>query len=77
VSDLSDDERKVLRDSLLAWKNDGHAKPVMPVYEDLDNDGIPDFYGLDANNELVVVSGTVQDSVAESTGDGFETGGAA
>ena len=42
--------------------------PTIPVYVDVDGDGVPDFYGLDGD-ALVVVSGvTVADTVAESTG---------
>ncbi|MCC4250727.1 hypothetical protein [Microbacterium testaceum] len=73
-----DESREAIRTALLGWKADGVATPIIPVYSDLDGDGVPDFYGLDDNDQLVQVSGvTVVDSVAVSDGSGIEqTGGA-
>lgn len=64
-----------IRAALLAWREDGVANPTIPVYKDEDGDGVADFYGLDDNDNLVLVSGiTIADTVAESTGEGIETG---
>lgn len=72
-----DESREAIRTALLGWKADGVANPIIPVYSDLDGDGVPDFYGIDDNDQLVQVSGvTVVDSVAVSDGSGIEqTGG--
>lgn len=71
--------REAIRLALLAWKADGVAEPLIPVYADVDGDGIPDFYGLDENENVIEVSGasvSVADTVATSDGSGIErTGG--
>lgn len=70
--------RKAIRLALLAWKADGVARPLIPVYADLDGDGIPDFYGLDEDENVIEVSGSsasVRDTVATSDGSGIEQGG--
>lgn len=67
---LSADERETLTQVLAAWRDAGTADPTIPLYEDVDGDGIPDLVGLDAGGELVLVPGaTVEDSVAVSEGE--------
>lgn len=67
---LPEADAAAVRDALLAWRVDGVADPKIPVYQDVDGDGVPDFYGLGPDDDLVVVSGvTIADSVAESTGE--------
>lgn len=79
ISNLPDEDRAVIRDALLQHRADGNPRPIIPAYEDLDGDGVTDFYGPDENEDVVLVSGvTIADTVAaEPNGDGFETGGAA
>lgn len=75
MTDLTtrEEAREGIRSALLAWRADGVANPLIPVYSDTDGDGIPDFYGLDDNGQLIQVSGaTVDDSVAVSDGSGTE-----
>ncbi|MDQ1113924.1 hypothetical protein QE418_003372 [Microbacterium testaceum] len=70
------ESREAIRQALIAWKKDGVTNPVLPVYTDLDGDGVPDFFGLDENEQVVTVSGvTVLDTVALSLGTGIEQGG--
>ena len=52
-----DEARNAIQAALLHWRAEGQAKPVMPVYADLDGDGIADYWGLDDDGELIVVSG--------------------
>lgn len=52
-----EEAREAIRESLLQWRADGYDFPVVPVYGDLDGDGIPDYYGLDDDGELIAVSG--------------------
>lgn len=71
-----EEAREAIRSALLGWKADGVARPLIPVYADRDGDGIPDFYGLDDNDQVIEVSGaTVFDSVAVSDGSGIEQAG--
>lgn len=44
--------REAIRQALLTWKAEGHQDPTIPVYADVDGDGIPDVYGLDARGRL-------------------------
>lgn len=65
IIDANSEEFADVRDALLAWKNLGITDPTIPIYEDLDEDGEPDFYGLNEDNDLIVVSGiTVFDTVS-------------
>lgn len=68
-----DEAREAIRTVLLAWRAGGVDNPIIPVYADEDGDGVADFYGLDDDGDLVLVSGaTVEDTVSVSTGeDGF------
>ncbi|MDF2506269.1 MAG: hypothetical protein K0Q52_128 [Microbacterium sp.] len=72
---MTDDERTIIQQILLQWKADGVQNPIIPAYQDEDGDGVPDFYGLDAADAVILVSGvTVGDTVAISTGEGIEGG---
>jgi len=67
---LSTDERESLTQVLTAWRDAGKSNSVIPLYEDVDGDGIPDLVGLDEAGELVLVPGaTVDQSVSVSTGE--------
>lgn len=69
---MSEEDKIVLRDALRKWRDGGVVNPTIPMYADADGDGVPDFYGLDENDELVVVPGTLQESVSESTGEVYD-----
>jgi hypothetical protein len=69
-----DEAREAIRSALLAWRADGVADPTMPVYADVDGDGVPDVYGLGPDDSLVLRPGVaVTETVAESLGGGVET----
>jgi len=69
ISDMPEEDKVAMHDTLLQWKKDGNEKPLLPLDVDLDGDGKPDAYGLDENDELVFVSGvSLEDTVFESTG---------
>lgn len=71
ISDVSIEDQFALHAALLQWKNEGVVNPLIPFDLDLDGDGITDSFGLNENEELVIVSGVkVEDTVYESTGDG-------
>lgn len=75
TASITPEELAVIRQCLLDWRKVGVERPLMPVYRDVDGDGVPDFCGLDEHDAVVIVSGaTLADSVAESTGEGFEGG---
>lgn len=42
---------------LKRWVEAGVARPMMPVYGDLDSDGLPDYYALDTFGRLVIIDG--------------------
>lgn len=41
---------------LKGWRDEGFNRPAIPVYADLDGDGVPDYYALDTFGRLIVVS---------------------
>lgn len=74
ISDLTDEDRETIRESLLARRAEGIARPLLPLDFDADGDGVCDAFGLDAFGALVFVSGVdIADTLAVSDGSGFET----
>ena len=67
----------MIRTILLQYKSEGVEKPLLPLNVDLDGDGIADAYGLDENDEVILVSGVpLEDTVYVSDGDdAIEHGG--
>lgn len=60
----------VIKEILIAWRAEGNTNPLLPLNVDIDGDGIVDAYGLDANDDVVLVSGTkLEDTVFVSDGD--------
>ena len=45
-----------IRGALLHWQATGIAKPAMEVYADLDGDGKLDYYGLDLDEKLLIIT---------------------
>ncbi len=65
--------REAILSALLQWRAEGVEDPTIPVYADVDGDGIPDVYGLDAFGRLELRPDVpVAATVAESTGAGLE-----
>jgi hypothetical protein len=72
---LSDEEKDVLRGSLLGWRFEGGVKhPLIPLGIDVTGDGLSDAFGLDENDELILVTDVpVSATVSVSDGEGIET----
>jgi len=69
-AELSKEDRDVIRDILLGYREEGESVPLLPLDVDLDGDGITDAWGLDENDEVVLVSGQkLKDTVYVSDGD--------
>lgn len=72
MADLSTSEEDVttIRDILLQWKAEGVENPLLPADVDIDGDGIVDSFGLDENDNVIIVSGAkLEDTVYVSEGD--------
>lgn len=52
---LSDEDREVIRSSLIAAESAGVVNPLLPDDVDADGDGLVDAYGLDGNGQVVLV----------------------
>ena len=71
LDNLGAADRAALTQVLVDWRAQGVENPTIPLYNDVDGDGIPDLVGLDESGGLVLVPGaTVESSVAVSTGGG-------
>ena len=71
--DLPDEDKAAIKAGLLAWRTEGNDNPMLPVNLDLNGDGVSDAYGLDENDELVVIPGVpVEETVYESEGDDID-----
>lgn len=68
--DLTDADREEVRQILLAERARGVAVPLLPTDVDVDGDGVVDSFGLDENDEVVVVFGVaLEHTVYVSEGD--------
>src|SRR5688500_3195533 len=65
--------RNAIRDVLLQWRDDGVEHPVIAVCSA--NRALPRFYGLDDDGHIVLVEGSVDESVSAPTGEGLEVSG--
>lgn len=54
---LTVEDRDAIKQVLLMYRNEGNPNPLLPADVDLDGDGIVDSFGLDENDEVVVVRG--------------------
>jgi hypothetical protein len=60
----------VIKGILLQYREEGVENPLLPLDVDIDGDGIADAYGLDENDEVILVSGCkLEDTVYVSDGD--------
>lgn len=70
ATELTKQDREVIRDFLVGERKRGEERPLLPLDVDLDGDGITDAWGLDDNDQVVLVSGaTLADTVYRSDGD--------
>lgn len=59
-----------IRQILLGYKAEGNPNPLLPLNVDLDGDGKTDAYGLDAEDNVILVSGApLEETVYVSDGD--------
>ena len=78
MADLTttDEDAAAIKAILLQWKSEGNPNPLLPADVDIDGDGIVDSFGLDENDNLIVVSGTkLEDTVYVAEGEQSEDGG--
>lgn len=78
MADLTttDEDAAAIKAILLQWKSEGNPNPLLPADVDINGDGIVDSFGLDENNNVIVVSGTkLEDTVYVAEGEQSEDGG--
>ena len=78
MADLTttDEDVAAIKAILLQWKSEGNPNPLLPADVDIDGDGIVDSFGLDENNNVIVVSDTkLEDTVYVAEGEQSEDGG--
>ena len=67
---VTEEDQAAIKSILLQWKEEGNPNPLLPMDVDIDGDGIVDSFGLDENDEVIVVSGAkLEDTVYVSEGD--------
>lgn len=66
---LADEDRAEIKAILTHWRESGVENPLLPADVDLDGDGIVDSFGLDADGEVIVVSGNIADTVYAAEGE--------
>lgn len=70
MDQLPQADRDQLRETLLQIRTGTGKVPLIPLDVDLDGDGIVDSFGLDENDEVVLVSGVkLEETVYRSEGD--------
>ena len=70
ASQLNREDYAAIKQILLQWKSEGVANLLLPSDVDTDGDGIVDSYGLDANDNVILVRGAaLTDTVYLSDGD--------
>lgn len=78
MADLTttDEDAAAIKAILLQWKSEGNPNPLLPADVDIDGDGIVDSFGLDENDNVIVVSDTkLEDTVYVAEGEQSEDGG--
>lgn len=70
ASQLNREDYAAIKQILLQWKSEGVANPLLPSDVDVDGDGIVESYGLDENDNVILVRGAaLTDTVYLSDGD--------
>ena len=70
ASQLNREDYAAIKQILLQWKSEGVKSPLLPSDVDTDGDGIVDSYGLDADDNVILVRGAnLDDTVYLSEGD--------
>lgn len=69
-AELSKEDRDAIRGILISYRNEGVEIPLLPLDVDLDGDGVTDAWGLDKDDEVILVPGNpLDDTVYVSDGD--------
>lgn len=67
---ITREDADAIKGILLQWRSEGKENPLLPMDVDVNGDGIVDSFGLDENDEVVVVLGQkLEDTVYLSEGD--------
>lgn len=70
ASQLNREDYATIKQILLQWKTEGVENPLLPSDVDVDGDGIVESYGLDENDNVILVRGAaLTDTVYLSDGD--------
>jgi hypothetical protein len=76
IPGVTADELAAVAEALRVWRAAGVETPRIPVYRDIDGDGVPDAFALDEAGEVILVPGVdPRETVAISSGLGFEQEG--
>jgi len=68
--ELTDEDRVAIKALLIQEREQGVPIPLLPADVDYNGDGIVDSFGLDDNDEVVIVSGVaIEHTLYESDGD--------
>ncbi|WMI34440.1 hypothetical protein SEA_DAMASCUS_1 [Microbacterium phage Damascus] len=68
--EVSAEDATAIKSILLQWRSEGVENPLLPMEVDVNGDGVADSFGLDENDEVVVVLGAkLEDTVYVSDGD--------
>lgn len=67
---LTVEDRDAIKSILVMYRDEGDPNPLLPADVDLDGDGLVDSFGLDENDEVVVVRGReLKETVYVAEGD--------
>lgn len=74
-TNLTPEDEVAVKAILIQWREAGNPNPLLPADVDLDGDGVHDSFGLDENDNVIVVSGVkLEDTVYRSDGDDIKGG---
>ena len=66
----TEEDVSAIRDILLQWKREGNPNPLLPSDVDIDGDGVADSFGLDENDQVILVRNVpLEETVYVSEGD--------
>lgn len=70
MDELKAEDLETIKSILEGYKAEGVVNPLLPTDVDMDGDSIADAFGLDADGNVVLVSGvSLDDTVYVSTGE--------
>ena len=73
MDELKAEDLEAIKQILISYKLDGVDNPLLPTDVDMDGDGIADAFGLDEEENVILVSGvSLDDTVYVATGEGDE-----